>query len=836
MAAQAAYAQTAPSGAQPAAEGVGVAEIVVTAQRRAQSLQDVPIAISAFSGASLQERAILDVSSLSNISPNVTLDAGAPFSGSSAVLAAFIRGIGRNDFAINLDPGVGVYLDGVYLARTVGANVNLPDVERVEVLKGPQGTLFGRNTIGGAISVVTRTPGDDFAFRGDVTTGSYNRLDAQATVDLPLSSTLKSLVTFAVKNRDGYQKRIPFPSATPYATDPAPLLAQSGYGSSEREGGEGEWTLRGKLLWKPSARFRGTVAADYLHVDQSALANSVRAVVSRPGSFAGLAANDIPGTALDPTGRTGFNYVGLYNFCIGATAADIAARNAQNLCGPRGTPLLASQVLPGFGSANVDADPQNNRLPFDSRFVSTDPDKTYATGNSFSRITSYGASGTLEFDLTDAVLLKSITAYRNLKWNTGSDLDNSPLQFLETSFAQDQHQFSQELQVSGNALSKAVNFVLGAYYFTESGDEEGYATVGHSEFRSEAPASIDTKAYAAFGQVDWRVTKLLGLTAGARYTEEDKKLEAGQRDSNGFAYKLFNCVNYAACRTVIGGPDPSDPLRLYPPGVQQRKFTNFSPKLGVELHPTSDIMAYGSWSKGYKSGGWTIRLSNATGVAPTFDEEQATTWEAGLKTSFFERRLQLNLAAFTTSYRNIQLNFIQGTSPTIRNAGDARIKGLEVDLNAALGHGLSISASAGYLDAVYTFVEANAQILPSVYQAGTYPGAPLPKSPKFKGNISARHETELSNGASVVLVVDYTHTSSLWNDTERTFLIRRSPTELVNASITYKAARNWDVTAGGTNLLNERYLTNGLANLGGGLIYGSYSRPSEWYVKVGVKF
>ena len=164
----------APAFAQDAqADDGGIAEIVVTAQKRAENVQDVPIAISAFTAEAMQERGVTDVSSLSNLAPNVTLDAGTPFSGSGAVLAAYIRGIGANDFAFNIDPGVGVYLDGVYLARSVGANQELPDVERVEVLKGPQGTLFGRNTIGGAISIVTHTPGDKFRFVGDFTTGSF---------------------------------------------------------------------------------------------------------------------------------------------------------------------------------------------------------------------------------------------------------------------------------------------------------------------------------------------------------------------------------------------------------------------------------------------------------------------------------------------------------------------------------------------------------------------------------------------------------------------------------------------------------------------------------------
>ena len=134
--------------------------VVVTAEKRAENVQNVPIAITAFTGTTLQDKNITDLHGLSNLTPNVNLDGGAPFSGDSSVLSASIRGIGQDDFAFNLDPGVGVYVDGVYLARTIGANVNLLDVSRIEILKGPQGTLFGRNTIGGAISIVTRDPGD----------------------------------------------------------------------------------------------------------------------------------------------------------------------------------------------------------------------------------------------------------------------------------------------------------------------------------------------------------------------------------------------------------------------------------------------------------------------------------------------------------------------------------------------------------------------------------------------------------------------------------------------------------------------------------------------------
>ena len=838
-----AMAQAQAAGAQVAeasADNGAIQEIVVTAQKRAENVQNVPIAISAFSANTLKERAVGDVAQLSNAAPNVTLDAGTPFSGSTSVLSAFIRGIGANDFAMNIDPGVGIYLDGVYLARTVGANLDLPDVERIEVLKGPQGTLFGRNTIGGAISVVTRKPGDKPAFEGNITAGRYNRFDAKGYMDLPISDTLKSSVTFSFKNRDGYQKRIPYPSATPYVTDRFGSLPASGYKTSDREGGQHEWTIRGKLLWEASDRLKVTLGGDYMKIDQSSMANSVLAVTSGvPGPFAGLAANNIPGTALDfVTGSSGFLFAGLYNFCIRATPDQIAARNAGALCGVRGTPLNAAANLPPLASVNVDGDPNNNRLPYDNRWISAEKDTSYATGNSFSNMKVYGFNGVIDYDLTDTVAIKSITGYRNITWASGLDLDNSPLAILEPSFSLTQNQFSQEIQIIGSALDKKLNFVLGGYFFHEEGKMRDFVTFSEGLLQIIGPNDLKTKNYAAFGQVDWRINDLIGITVGGRYTHEDKDFIGRQTDANGFNYKLFNCPVYGdPCQSILGFPVPGEPLRYYVGGTQKKKFNNFAPKVGIQLHPTNDVMVYGSWSRGYKTGGWTTRLSNPLPFAPDFDEEKAESFEVGVKSTLLDRRLQLNLAAFTTKYDGIQLNFQQGVSPTVQNAGDARIKGFEAEAVIAPMRGLTINASVGYTDAHYTSLLPQAVVAANPFQAGTVVGGYLPKTPKWKFNLTPRYKLDLGGKGSIILLADYTRTSSLWNDTERTYLIRRPGLDILNASVTYESpSGNWDLTAGATNITNTRYIVTGQAQIAGGQIYGTWSRPAEWYAKVGVKF
>jgi iron complex outermembrane recepter protein len=809
----------------------GIKEIVVTAQKRTENVQDVPIAISAFTADALSERAVTSVAALSNIAPNVTLDAGTPFSGSSAVLSAYIRGIGANDFAFNIDPGVGIYLDGVYLARSVGANQELPDVERVEVLKGPQGTLFGRNTIGGAISIVTHDPGKEFRFKGDVTTGRFGLIQTRGTVDLPLSSALSSSISFATKNRKGYLKRIAFPGAENFASTPITNYKAAGYDNIGlgTEGGDGSWNVRGKLKYDNDGAFRVTLSGDYSDIDQSQIAN--RLITTTPAVFAGTyncaIAEPVPVGTNCGGGPPSFAYLG----GIGGL-----------------TTIFNNPTVYGV---NSDANPANNRLPYDNRFVTNDIDTSYANGNNYSKLKTYGGSMILDFDLAENIALKSITGYRELHWNVGMDIDGSPLNFLHTSFTMNQKQFSQELQLLGSAMDKSLNYVLGAYYFKESGDLHDYVTFAEGLLQVDGPNDLATKNYAFFGQVDWKLTEQFGITVGGRYTHENKSFEGFQSDANGLTYKILNflagigagppaCASINpisdACRVAAGFPNAGQPLRYYIAGTQTKVFNNFSPKIGVQYHPNDDVMVYGSWSKGYKTGGWTTRLSNPLPTAPDFDEEKATTYELGLKSTLIDRRLQVNAALFQTDYKGIQLNFQQGVSPTIQNAGDAKIKGFEVEVTAAPTDALTINASVGYLDAKYTNVLAPAQVAANPFQAGVFPGGELPKTPKWKFNISPRYELDLGDSGSIVVLADYTHSSSLWNDTERAFLLQRAATDLLNGSITYKAPANWDITLGMTNITDERYLVTGQAQIAGGQFYGTYSRPREWYAKLGLKF
>jgi iron complex outermembrane recepter protein len=814
-------------------------EVTVTATRRSENIQNVPIAVTAVTAQQLESKGINDVAKLSNIAPNVTLDAGTPFSGSDTVLAAYIRGIGQNDFAFNQDPGVGVYVDGVYLARSVGSNTQMLDVERVEILKGPQGTLFGRNTIGGAISIITREPGNEFMFRGSVTGGTFNRMDIQATADLPVSDTIRTSLSFASANRDGYQRRVPFQNLTNVAPNESSDFPAAGRGSGDREGSIDQWSVRGKAVIEPSDAFKLTLSADYQNVDQTASPNTA--------------------LQINPFQPGGFPF---YDLCILGLFPGGGAPGA--VCGPRGgltpSPTTYSR-LPALFGINTDADPNNDSLPWDSRFQTGDVDTTYANGNSFSRLKNWGVAATMDFALPGNMSIKSITAYRDLYWTTGMDLDGSPLPILEPSFEMPQREFSQEVQFAGSAADGRLTYTVGAYYFHEEGNLHDWVIFPGGILMIDGPNDLETKAKAVFAHVRFRITEQFGITVGGRYTDETKHFEGHQHDTNGFVYKISGCPNalqnavaqgYTTnpdgsavnptfnCRQALGFPSDAEPYRFYPPGVNTLEFTNSSPLIGGEFHINEDMMLYASFSKGYKTGSWTTRLSAPHPVfdpSLDFDPEFAKAYEVGLKSELLDRKLRLNLAAFHTDYEGIQLNSQQGISPTLVNAGDARIYGFEAEAEAVLGNGFVLNGAFGFTDAKYTrlnnVLDNGAQLtLNSCPLRDSDPNdaCDLPKTPRYKFYIGPLYTMSLSGGATLTFGADYTYTAKLFNDLGNEELLKRDATNILNAAITYGAPDDkWSLSIGGTNFSDERYIVSGQNQGGVGTIDAVYSRPREYY-------
>jgi iron complex outermembrane recepter protein len=886
-----AAAATAPS------NGVQLTEVVVTAERRSNNIQQVPIAVSAFTAENLQSRNLLDIHSLSNLTPGVNLDAGAPFSGDRSVLSASIRGIGQDDFAFNLNPGVGVYLDGVFLARTIGANQNLLDVDRVEILKGPQGTLFGANTIGGAISIVTHTPGNEPRFIAQVTGGQYNRRDVSFTADLPIiKDVLLTSISVSSQNQTGWDKVIPYPTNSlygeaPFVVDPQTAYPKAAYATNDNYDGTGVVTMRGKVLWNASDKARVTFTGDWSHEDQTALGYRILNTyvgnlnystfstlydlcisngAAGIGAAVGTAGGFTPAQIADAL--AGKSPAPVPNYAVGCTSP--RARSPA-LGGIGGAPLIGAGYVgvpvgvvpfpgvdPRYNYANIAAGlpylGSNQPRIFDQLSASQtgDIDTTYASGPDFARNDVFGFSATAEYDLFDNLTLKSITAYRQIAWRIGTDLDGTPETLQEVSDAQHQFQVSQEFQVNGKALDNRLNYVGGLYYFREKGYVHDYVPFESLLYVYDVANDVENINYAAFVHADFRLNDLLGFTAGGRYTSAQAYFLGGQSDLNDFPFLI-----------LPGGPTggiqlPASTLFRYFPNVPDSQGWHiFDPTVGVQLHFTNDVMGYLSWSKGFKAGGWTTRLS-APIPSPKnaeFSPEYSKTWELGLKADWLGHRVRTNAALFYTDYDGIQLNIQQGISPVYTNAGNAKIKGAELEMQAVVGGGLQFNMSASYIDAYYTSVNQFANIPQSIDSLGrTYcpvtvgpvnpvtglvtgvcnvnsggkqTDARLPKTPKYKITLDPEYDLALPNQATMRLITAFTYTAELWNDALNTPELRRPATRELDASLHYVSPDEmYDLAVGGTNLTNDRYPTAGSPNVGAGEVGAYFNPPRQWYI------
>lgn len=794
----------APASTEAPAEG-SLSEIVVTAQKRAENLQDVPIAISAMSADTLKQKGITSVDGIAGFVPNVDIKNTVSFAGSSQILVASIRGIGQNDFAFNLEPGVGVYVDGVYYARSLGAVVDLLDLERIEVLKGPQGTLFGRNTIGGALNIVTRRPANYFGYQLEATTGRFARTDVRGSVDVPLSNTLLSQFSFSYKHRDGYQHRLAFPGAAGKISDRGNFITAGPIGGSDTQGGNNAFNARGKLDWKPSSSLTFLLSGDYTRADQEA----------RPTTLLATFAGPTDGTAL-----------AAYNGCLfGAAPAFI--------CSKRGT------VGTSYFGVNVDANPSNDRIPFSNALITNNIDTNYSNGSNFDKLTSWGVSLDTDYQLADNHSIKSITAFRKLSSQFGAEITGSPFVANDGSFDMRQRQFSQEFQLNSKLLDGRLRSILGLYYFQESGSLLDTPIFGEGLIQIYGQNYFHNKAWAAFAHEEFGITDRWGVTFGIRYSEETKRFEGKQRDLNSFFLRArgFDPSLPLPPAALAILPDPTDRTRIFPVGQQRLKFSDVSLRLGTQYKITEHVMAYYSYSQGFKSGGFTTRLLDlVAGPNPNdissliFKPEKADTHEIGLKSQLFDNHLRLNLAAFSTKFKDIQITVFNGISPVFSNAGEAKIDGFEGEAEAQVGN-LNLNAGVGYLNGRYTKLGAGSTISIS---------NDLVNAPKWTVTLGGNYNINVGgSGAKFTLGANYNYRSAVSPDAENSPYLRSPGVGVVNGSIGYHAPDDaWGLTFGVTNLTDRRFIVGGFDQSKPGqvgYVGGSYSPPRQWYLTLRVK-
>ncbi|MGL6042724.1 MAG: TonB-dependent receptor, partial [Sandaracinobacteroides sp.] len=563
-------------------------DIVVSARRRDESLIEVPIAVSVFSGATLEAQGAPDITSLQRQTPNLTLQVAR---GSNSTLIAFIRGVGQQDPLWGFEPGVGLYVDDVYVARPQGAVLDIFEIERIEILRGPQGTLYGRNTIGGAIKYVTRRLGNEFRANARATYGSYNQIDLTGSVAVPLGRNFAVGAAGLWSQRDGYGENL-------------------------------------------------TTGAD--QYDKDVIAGRLSAEFDNGDIFVRLAGD-----------RT------------------------EDRSNPRhGTRLLPNGTNPLFAPTES---------VYDTRAGIGDDNK----------VVTQGVSLTGEFALSETLTLKSITAYRDGRTDTLIDFDNTPGPVLDIPAYYEDDQFTQEVQLTFEG--ERLQGVVGAFYLDGRAEGAFDTVIGNANLTTFTSGRVDTKSIAFFGDASFDVTDTFKISAGLRWTKDDKTATVLRQDYLGIGSPFFG--NPAAVF-----------FRTRTDYTNSRSFEKFTPRISLSYQPSEDLNLYGSWGRGFKSGGFDMR-GDAIFIPSTVDgyePETIDSWELGMKGAFLDRTLFLNIAAFYSNYKDQQVT-VQAVQPppavgiasVVDNAGQATIYGLEIEMRAVPTDNLQFTAAFGYTRADY---------------------------------------------------------------------------------------------------------------------------------------
>lgn len=756
-------------------------EVIVTARRRSENLQDTPVAVTALSGDALDVRTVRSLDAVAQFVPNLQFDGAAPLSGAAYNATIFIRGVGQNDFAIFSDPGVAIYLDGVYLGRTIGSVVDLLDVEQIEVLRGPQGTLFGRNTIGGALILKSHEPEPALGGELAVTVGSLERRDTRATLNVPIDDTLALRVSAAHVHRDGYAHRL---------------------SDGEQLGDKNSTIGRAQLAWRPSEELAAKLTLDSTRI--------------RQGSA--------PLTLVD-VAEEGASLLNLYN----------------SLVAP-GTGITA----PGGSSA------------IDAAWLTGDIDTTYASGRSVNDLDSNGAALTLDTRVGETEL-RSITAWRKLTAKFARDGDNTPFSFRETYNDDRQKQVSQELQWSGSNRDSTLAWVSGIYLFKEDASEHGRAILvpglydalealdlaedqtwcglpganprpiatcpaslrygGTSFHDNNLLADLDVdlltrvrnRSFAIFGQGTYQLADRWSVTAGLRWTRDEKEIELAHRRRASGVY-------------IVGSENATEEFRA--------SSSELTPKLGVEWQAADAVMLYASYARGFKSGGFNGRPLVSREEVTFYDPEIVDSYELGAKTRWFDSQMFANAAFFYNEYSDMQLSINATPQNFVRNAGSARIVGAELEIAARLTRGLDLNLAVGYLDGAYT--RLNPQL--ASLQPPLTVDKELVKAPHWTASLGLQYRWSMELG-SFTLRGDYTYRDKIYHDVFNDARLTQPAYDIANVHASFTTLdERWELALFATNATSERYRISGNSSVGLGLAESTFSAPREIGATVRLRF
>jgi outer membrane receptor protein involved in Fe transport len=690
-----------------------IEEIVVTAQKREQSLQDVPIVVTTVSGKLLQDAGVRDIRELTVLTPGLTVTSTS----NESTVTARVRGVGTVGDNPGLESSVGVVIDGVYRPRNGVSFGDLGQVSRIEVLKGPQGTLFGKNTSAGVINVVTAGPTNDFQAEAEATYGNYDAWGLTGSVSGPISDRISARLFAGTRERDGYQRIV---------TGPGPRTAT-------RDNDQDFYTVRGQVQIEATEALNFRVIADYTKRNESCCVGTQLFVGQAANSRANLVNQVRPGsldTTSTPFDRTGY-----------------ANRSTKQNIEDKGVSVEANWNLGGglkLTSITAVRD-WRNETGQDSDFTAADIAYRPDDGSQFVEFKQFSQELRLAGEGLDG----------RLNWLVGGFYAKEDLNSRSVlRYGLDYYDY-----LAGKVLGGApglIGLTKGTVLQPDAGSDDRY--------------SQDGETFALFTNNSFQITEQLELTAGLRWTHDKKTLTSrytttgASCDQAETAYgALVGVAGAATANAVVGGlclssqNNDFDELGRFRQSRTEEEVTGTA-KLAYRWN--RDVMTYASYSRGYKAGGFNLDREAVTlagrGGAPNFTADPDTafrgefvdSYELGAKTSWFGRTLMLNVAGFYQEFTDFQLNTFIGTAFVVETLPEVRSTGVDLDfIYLPPVEGLTLQGGVTYAETEIQAFTAQDLLNPSRFASlRRLPGARLSFAPLWSASLAASYERDLGNG------------------------------------------------------------------------------------------
>ena len=739
-------------------------EVVVTAQKREQGINDVGITVNAFTGDMLQERGVASAEDIAILTPGLTVNETA----ATGVPLYTIRGIGFQDYSTAASSTVGLYFDEVAMPYTVMTRGLVFDMERVEVLKGPQGDLYGRNTTAGQINFISKKPTEEFGAGMTLGYSSFETVDVEGHVNVPVVDRINARLAFkTTQSGEGWQESLT---------------------RDDKLGKKNVYAVRGLVDFELSDSANLLINVHYTD-DQS----DNKANTAYDGTLIGISEFAAP-------------YLQLFPY------------------------VVSGDTPPWYSTGDNRAADWTNSY--------TDPDGNVYDIRPKRDNQLFGTSAKLNWDISDEITLTSIIGYDQFDRVEANDWDGSAANDSSNINTTDLEVFSAEVRLTGQ--TDKLLWIAGAYYSEDEMDElynyfmsdsvygNGSVPFGVAPFMFAPILQLHTRYHqetdsqALFGHVEYNFTDKLRVTLGARYTEEDRSwsgctFDAGDGSLAGFLNFAFGAsLSPGECGTIDDDPnspnyifavaDPNDAFHVYEETIETNKWMW---KVGLDYSLNDDMLLYATISRGFKSGGFNGANSNTTQQLKSYEAEEVTSYEAGLKSTLLDGAMQLNLSGFYYDYKNKQeqdraVTFV-GLISGLTNVPKSEIYGAELDLQWMPADGWYVTFGAAYLKSKILEWETTADTSAwPVRVTEDSSGQELAMTPRWQLNAAIEYEWAVTSDLMMKLGGDVSYKDDTTGGVQPSDATDAYALVNLRASLT-SMKDNWSVMVWSKNVFDEYY-------------------------------